>query len=166
MIFAASLVGVCPALSVVGKIILRFLFIRIYDGALGLAFDVVLNANDDFVAICVRKKVLHGYEGKNSEAWRKSHVALLIAWHWWLVKMVFCQHFKNLSIPIRKSAPKKYTIIEYLGNKITNPNNNKTLIIDKNSTVNENATLSATVKLLITVFAAESARRKKLTETF
>ena len=68
MIFAASLVGVCPALSVVGKIILRFLFIRIYDGALGLAFDVVLNANDGFVAICVRKKVLHGYEGKNSEA--------------------------------------------------------------------------------------------------
>ena len=53
-----------------------------------------------------------------------------------------------------------------MGNKITNPNNNKTLIIDKNSTVNENATVSATVRLLITVFAAESARRKKLTETF
>ena len=79
--------------------------------------------------------------------------------------MFFCQYFKNLSIPIRKSAPKKYNIIEYLGNKITNPNNNKTLIIDKNSAVNENATLSATVKLVITVFAPESEKRKNLTET-
>ena len=165
MIFTAILVGVSPALSIVGKIILVFLFIRIYDGDLGLAFDVVLNANDDFVAICMRKKVLHGYEGKNSEAGRKSHAGMLIAWHGWRVKMFFCQYFKNLSIPIRKSAPKKYNIIEYLGNKITNPNNNKTLIIDKNSAVNENATLSATVKLLITVFAPESVRRKNLTET-
>ena len=81
-------------------------------------------------------------------------------------KCFFVNILKIWASQLEKALPKKYNIIEYLGNKITNPNNNKTLIIDKNSAVNENATLSATVKLLITVFAPESVRRKNLTETF